>query len=152
MQEEFKHIVRIAGVDIDGNKPLEHALQLVRGMGPTLACIVCDRLGVERTQKLGDLSDARIEELSDMVENAEKYFPSFLLNHRDESQTGKDFHIVGSDHIATQRDDVEFLKRIRCYRGIRHERGLKVRGQKTKNNGRRGIAVGVARQRARGGA
>jgi len=152
MQEEFKHIVRIAGVDIDGAKPLEHALQSVKGIGPTLSCIICDRLGEDRREKLGNLSDATIEKLSDIVENAEKYFPSFLLNHRNESQTGSDFHVVSSDHIATQRDDIEFLKRIRCYRGIRHDRGLKVRGQRTKSNGRKGLSVGVSKQKQRGGA
>lgn len=147
MQEEFKHIVRIAGVDLDGNRPLEHVLQSVKGIGPTLSCVICDRLGVNRREKLGDLSDAVIEKLSDMVENAEKYFPPFLLNHRNESQTGRDFNVVGNDHIATQRDDIEFLRRIRCYRGIRHDRGLKVRGQRTKNNGRGGVAVGVSKQK-----
>jgi small subunit ribosomal protein S13 len=148
MQEEFKHIVRIAGVDIDGNKPLEHALQSVRGVGATLSCAMCDRIGVERTEKLGNLTDGQIEKLSDIVENAENYFPVFILNHRSEMVSGKNFHVVGNDHIATQRDDIEFMRRIRCYRGIRHERGLKVRGQRTKNNGRGGTAVGVVKTRA----
>jgi len=147
MQEEFKHIVRIAGVDIDGNKSLEYALPSIRGVGPTLSCAVCDRVGVKRKEKLGDLTDKKIEEIEEIVENAEKFFPERLLNHRKDLTTGTSFHVVSNDYITALREDIEFLRKIRCYRGIRHEKGLKVRGQKNRNHGRGGLAVGVSRSR-----
>jgi small subunit ribosomal protein S13 len=46
------------------------------------------------------------------------------------------------------RDDINYMKMIRCYRGIRHEKGQKVRGQRTRSNGRTGMAAGVIKKKA----
>ena len=146
-KEEFKHIVRISSVDLDGNKSVEYALQSIRGVGPRLACAVCEALGIDKREKLGSLTDERIGEIAGTIENTETTFPKFFSNHRNDFINGSNYHVVGSDHVTAVRDDIAFLRKIRCYRGIRHEKGLKLRGQRTKNNGRRGLAVGVSRKR-----
>ncbi len=61
--------------------------------------------------------------------------------------TGNDLHIMGTDMELKFREDINLLRKIRSYRGIRHERGLRVRGQRTKSTGRRGMVVGVVRKK-----
>jgi len=54
---------------------------------------------------------------------------------------------VGPDWDVAVQDDINRMKRIRSYKGIRHEKGKKVRGQRTRSNGRKGLAVGVIKKR-----
>jgi small subunit ribosomal protein S13 len=61
--------------------------------------------------------------------------------------TGKDVHVVGSKLAISLREDVNTLRKIRAYRGIRHESGLPVRGQRTKSSFRTGGTLGVRRKR-----
>ena len=81
------------------------------------------------------------------LENIEKKLPDWMLNRRKDLFTGEDLHILGAELPLRIREDINFLRKIRCYRGIRHERGLKVRGQRTRSTGRKGPAVGVIRKR-----
>ncbi len=53
---------------------------------------------------------------------------------------------------STERDDINLMKMIRCYKGIRHEQGQKVRGQRTRSNGRTGMTMGVIRKKDEPGA
>jgi small subunit ribosomal protein S13 len=61
--------------------------------------------------------------------------------------SGVSKHLYGSDLALAKEDDVNLMKKMRCYRGIRHENGLKVRGQNTKSTGRFGKIVGVSKRR-----
>jgi small subunit ribosomal protein S13 len=54
---------------------------------------------------------------------------------------------MGTDLVLTQREEMDIIRKTRSYRGIRHERGLRVRGQKTRSTGRRGATVGVSRKK-----
>ena len=55
-------------------------------------------------------------------------------------------HLLGNDLDILQGDDINRMKMMRCYRGIRHETHHKVRGQRTRSNGRKGLACGVQRK------
>ena len=81
------------------------------------------------------------------VNSVEKRLPWWMLNRRKDLISGEDKHIMGSDLVLKLRDDINLLRKIRSYRGIRHERGLRVRGQRTKSTGRRGMVVGVMRKK-----
>jgi small subunit ribosomal protein S13 len=61
-------------------------------------------------------------------------------------------HIVGVDLEVRRKDDINLMKMIRSYKGVRHEEGQKVRGQRTRSNGRTGLTLGVMRQRLLQGA
>jgi len=61
--------------------------------------------------------------------------------------TGKSMHVCGSDLTMQYMEDISSMRKIRCYRGIRHERGYKVRGQRTRSTGRTGATVGVVRKK-----
>jgi small subunit ribosomal protein S13 len=70
-----------------------------------------------------------------------------MLNHRKEYETGKNIHLIGTEIDTRLRDEINIMKKIRSYRGIRHERGLPVRGQRTRANNRTGLALGVSKKR-----
>lgn len=146
--EDFKYIVRLANTDIDGEKGVEIALQGVKGVGKRAAEIIVRKAGVPRLEKIGTLDDADIDKLEGLIQSYGEYAPIWALNRQNDYETGEDLHIIGIDLEMTRKDDVNRLKMIRSYRGIRHENGHKVRGQRTRCNGRTGLTLGVSRRRA----
>lgn len=144
---DFKYIVRIADTNLDGNKTVKYALTGIKGVGNRVADNITTFLDIPVNEKIGNLSDEKIEEIKEFVQNLSKHLPPWLLNRRKDVETGKDIHIVSHEIPTMLRDDVNRLKKIRAYRGIRHEVGRKVRGQKTKSNGRTGLTIGVQRRK-----
>jgi len=70
-----------------------------------------------------------------------------MFNHRKDYETGNDIHLTGSEIDMRLRDEINIMKKIRSYRGIRHERGLRARGQRTRSNNRSGLTLGVSKKR-----
>lgn len=147
MEEGFKHIVRIADTDLDGNKSVIHALTGIKGIGLRLSRSIVNHLGIEGTEKLGKLSDEDIERLKKFVEEEIESLPSWMLNRRKDYHTGKDLHLLNKDIDFARMLDIERMIRIKAYRGVRHARGYKVRGQRTRSTGRKGATVGVVRRK-----
>jgi small subunit ribosomal protein S13 len=145
--EGFKYIVRIANTDLDGKKKIIHALTQIKGIGRHMAIFVADACGIERETKCGDLSETQIEKIREVLKNLNKTAPSWMLNHRKDYDTGEDIHLISSEVDLRLRDEINLLKMIRSYKGIRHELGLTVRGQRTRSNNRKGLALGVSRKR-----
>lgn len=146
-KEDFKYIVRLANTDLDGNKGTVIALQSIRGVGKRVAEIVAKRAGIDRLEKIGSLPDEKIEELGKVLQAYSEYVPGWAANRQNDSETGVDMHLLGVDIDLYRKDDINRMKMIRCYKGIRHEQGQKVRGQRTRSNGRTGLTMGVSRQR-----
>ena len=144
---DFKYIVRFSNTDVDGEKNVVYGLTGIKGIGVHMATLIADETGVNRYTKIGDLTDAQIEKLQEIIDNANKNAPGWMLNHRKDYETGNDIHLVGSDIDMQLRDEINIMKKIRSYRGIRHERGLTVRGQRTRANSRKGLALGVSKKR-----
>jgi small subunit ribosomal protein S13 len=69
------------------------------------------------------------------------------MNRQKDYDTGADVHVTSTEVQMTRRDDINRLKKARAYKGIRHERGHKVRGQRLKSNGRTGLVLGVTRKK-----
>ena len=145
--EELKHLVRIMNTDLPGSQPVQFALTAISGVGRRTARIITDSTGIDPTATIGYLSDEDIDKLDEAVNNFEGNVPSWMLNRRNDPLTGEDKHLLGQDILLTVREDVNTLKKIRAYRGIRHERGLKVRGQRTKSTGRGGATIGVSKKK-----
>ena len=146
-KDDFKYIVRIANTDINGEKTLVRGLTSVKGIGMHLSVLITDITGIDRTIKVGDLTDAQIEKIKETLGKINKQAPRWMLNHRNDYDTGEDIHLIGSDIDMRLRDEINMMKKIRSYKGIRHELGLPVRGQRTRANGRRGLAMGVSKKR-----
>jgi small subunit ribosomal protein S13 len=142
--------VRIFGTDLDGEKNVALALTGIRGIGTMMARGIIHTIGVDPTEKLGNLTDETVAEIENVVKTPQEYnVPAWMLNRRRDYTTGEDLHLVGADLIMSLREDLNRLRKIRSYRGIRHELGLPVRGQKTKSSFRTGRSIGVSRKKAK---
>lgn len=145
--DDFKYIVRIANTDIDGDKKLVHGLTSIKGIGMHLGSLIVKETGIDKNSKMGDLTDAQIEKIQKALDNIVNSAPSWMLNHRKDYETGEDIHLIGPEIDMRLRDEINIMKKIRSYKGIRHERGLTVRGQRTRANNRKGLTLGVSKKR-----
>lgn len=144
----FRYIVRVAGIDIDGNLKVAYGLSKIKGVGVTLAYAICRKLSIDPESRIGNLTENDVKRIEEALTNLKGLnMPSWMYNRRKDFETGKDFHLIGSDLIMAVRKDIELMKKIKSWRGIRHGLGLKVRGQRTRTTGRLGITVGVKRKR-----
>ena len=107
-------MARIAGVNVPDNKHTEIALTSIYGVGRITAKKICAAAGIEVTSKLKDLKEADIEKLREQLNS----------------------FIVEGDLRREVQMNIKRLMDLGCYRGVRHRRGLPVRGQNTKNNAR----------------
>ena len=148
MSKEFKYIVRLHGTSLDGAKPIPYALCDIKGLGIRVARAIVKKVGLDPSLRLGNLSDSEIKRLEDVLENpAARGLPSWLLNRRKDPQTGDDLHLLTSDLTLRVKGDIDLMREIRSWKGDRHAKGLKVRGQRTKTTARKGRSVGVSRRR-----
>ncbi|GAA0655476.1 30S ribosomal protein S13 [Salarchaeum japonicum] len=141
--EELQYFVRIGQTDLDGTKTVERALSELDGLGRRTARIVADNSGVDRSATFGRLDDDEIEAVVESVEGFADEVPDWLTNRRNDFYTGETEHITGNDVELTRNQDVNRMRMIRSYKGVRHERGQKVRGQRTKSTGRTEGTIGV---------
>jgi len=150
MASEFRYIVRVAGVDLPGDKALAYAIADIKGIGVNTAYAVLRKIGYDPHRLLGTLTDEDVEKLSNALRNIEALgLPNWMLNRRKDPVTGVDRHLVTSDLLLTVRSDIETMKKIKSYKGVRHMLGLKVRGQRTRTTGRTGMTLGVKRGAAK---
>ncbi len=136
--KDFKHIIRVLNTDLDGNKPISHALLKIKGVGFMFANAICAVTGIEKGKKTGYLSDKEVERLDSCIKNPSGAgIPIWMLNRRKDYEEGDDKHLLKTDLDFTQSNDVKRLKMIKSYKGLRHAWGLPVRGQRTKSNFRK---------------
>ena len=148
MSREFNYIVRLHGSNLDGTKLLPYALCDLKGVGIRVSKTMIKKLGLDPSLRLGTLSEADVRRLEEILDNpASGGIPNWMLNRRKDLETGKDIHLLGSDLTLRVRDDIDLMKETRSWKGNRHARGLKVRGQRTKTTARKGRSVGVSRSR-----
>ena len=147
MSREFRQILRVSGTNVDGTKKLVYGLTKIRGIGASYATAVVRASELRPEMRMGDLSEAEVQKLEDIMRDPAKYgLPTRLFNRRKGVETGRDLHLIGADLALSVKTDVDFMTDIRTWKGIRHSLGLKVRGQRTRTTGRKGRAVGVAKK------
>ena len=147
----FRELVRVADKDVKGHVPIVQALSLSKGTSHMFANAICVILKIDRQKKVGDFSQDEMDKIENVMRNPIKNgIPAWLCNRRKDRETGEDKHLISSDLDLTKKFDIRFLKKIRTYRGLRHAKGLKVRGQRTKTTGGKGSTLGVARKKKSG--
>ncbi len=157
VKREARQIIRIMSTDLDGAKKIKTTLCNIRGVNYNFSHAVLFAAKIDGERKLGELSEADIEKIESIVKEPQKAgIPAWMLNHQFMYKTGETKHLTGADLMVTLRDELNRLKKIRSYRGVRHEAGLPVRGQRTRTAGRKGVKVGVVRnkelrEKAKGG-
>lgn len=108
-------MARIAGVNIPSTKPVQIALTYVYGIGRTRAREICDKAGLPEGRRVNDMTDGELARVREIVD--------------------REYRVEGD----LRRDVAMSVKRLMdlgCYRGLRHRRGLPVRGQRTHTNAR----------------
>ncbi|MCL6623617.1 MAG: 30S ribosomal protein S13 [Fimbriimonadales bacterium] len=108
-------MARIAGVDLPRNKKVAFALPYIYGIGRSSAVKICEAAGVSPDKKVQELSDQEVARLREVIEN--------------------EYRVEGELRREVQQS-IRRLIEINCYRGLRHRRGLPVRGQRTRSNAR----------------
>ncbi len=151
---DFKHLVRIANTDLDGKKAIVIALKDIRGIGIPLGNAVCQIAKINGMEKTGNLSDADIKRLDELVRTLDKQdLPSWMFNRRRDLETGQNRHVITNDLIFNKDNDIKLMRRIKCYKGVRHSFNAPVRGQRTRSNFRanKGKVMGVKSAGKKGG-
>jgi small subunit ribosomal protein S13 len=108
-------VARIAGVNIPTQKRVVIALQYIHGIGPKFAKDICGKVGVPDERRVNQLTDAEVLQIREAID--------------------RDYMVEGD----LRRDVITNIKRLMdlgCYRGLRHRKGLPVRGQRTHTNAR----------------
>lgn len=147
MSEDYRHIIRIGGSDIDGQESLLQGLTRIVGVGLRFSRALITHLGMDPSQRLGFISDDDIAKMEEIISDPVKAgFPHWYVNRPRDRMSGRMLHLISSDLDFARRNDIDRLRRIKSWRGIRHSLGLKVRGQHTRTTGRGGMAVGVSRK------
>ncbi|MFB6107071.1 MAG: 30S ribosomal protein S13 [Halobacteriaceae archaeon] len=141
--EDIRYFVRIGQTDLDGTKSVERALLGMNGIGSRAARVIAEKAGVDRQATLGRLDDDDIDAIVSLVEGFDEEVPPWMTNRRNDFFSGETTHETGNELSLTRQQDVNRMQMIRSYKGVRHERGQKVRGQRTKSTGRTEGTVGV---------
>ncbi|MBT3404906.1 30S ribosomal protein S13 [archaeon] len=136
-----ERIVRILAKDIEGNMQLYPGLTKVKGISWGISNAICKKLGLDKKEKIGNLSEETINKITEFMKNPN--IPKNILNRQRDFETGEDKHLLGSDLELTKEFDIKRLKKIKCYKGLRHLSGLPMRGQRTKSNFRKNRRKGA---------
>jgi len=142
---EIRHIVRIANSDLEGKRSVQYGLTGIKGISRRTAKIITINAGVDPKAILGYISDAETERLQSSVDSISSILPAWMVNKQNEIMSGEDRHLIGTDVLLGLNEDLNLMKKMRSYKGVRHDRGLRVRGQRSRSTGRRGRTVGVSR-------
>lgn len=118
-------MARIAGVNIPTNKRVVISLRYIYGIGPQNAVTICQQIGIPAERRVNQLTDEEIVKLREVID--------------------RDYRVEG-DLRREVAMNIKRLMDMACYRGLRHRRGLPVRGQRTHTNARtrKGKAVAIA--------
>jgi small subunit ribosomal protein S13 len=141
--EDLRYFVRIGQTDLDGTKSIERSLIEMNGIGRRTARIIADKAGIDRRETFGRLEDDEIDTIVELVEEYSDEVPEWLTNRQRDFFSGETTHKVGNDLQMKRRHDINRMKMINSYKGVRHKRGQKVRGQRTKSTGRTEGTIGV---------
>ncbi|MEZ5899790.1 MAG: 30S ribosomal protein S13 [Hyphomicrobium sp.] len=118
-------MARIAGVNIPTNKRVLIALRYIHGIGPKFASEICAKVGIPAERRVNELTDAEVLQIREAID--------------------RDYTVEGDLRREVQMN-IKRLMDLGCYRGLRHRKGLPVRGQRTHTNARtrKGKAVAIA--------
>jgi small subunit ribosomal protein S13 len=118
-------VARIAGVNIPTNKRVHIALRYIHGIGPVNAVEICNKVGIAESRRVNQLSESEVIQIREIID--------------------REF-IVEGDLRREVSMNIKRLTDLGCYRGLRHRKGLPVRGQRTHTNARtrKGPAKAIA--------
>ena len=147
LSDDFSYIVRLRNTDLDGLKRLSTALTSINGIGSRTSTTICRLSGLSPNQLTGNLTLEEQELLRKTIEDYAMNAPLWMLNRQWDKESGEELHLFGQDLELTHKEDINKLRSIKTYRGIRHANRQKVRGQRGRSNGRGGLTLGVKKKK-----
>ncbi len=145
---QFRHLVRISNTDLKGDTAVRNALTKINGVSHRIASAILRAVNVDEYKLLGFVTEDEREKIEEaLYDPLTAGLPNWMMNRQRDPETGESNLILGSALLLQKKTDVDRMMRKRSWRGIRHSRGLKVRGQRTKATGRRSGALGVSRKK-----
>ena len=138
-------IIRLVENNLDGGRPVKVVIRSIPGVGFMFSNAVSIVTGLG-DRKLESLSPEELKQLADAIQKPQ--LPPWMLNRRRDPRDGKTKHLVASALDFARKTDINEMKKLKTYKGVRHSHNLPVRGQRTRSSFRKGATVGVMRKKA----
>ena len=151
-EKRLMNVIRLGETNLDGNKKVSHAMMDIKGISFAMSKVISDISGLG-SKRISELSDHELHKIEEIIASPEKHgVPSWMFNRRKEPERGMTRHLTTSQLDLTHKNDIDRMKKVRSYRGVRHMLGQPVRGQRTRSSFRGGSSVGVVRAKGKPGA
>ena len=135
---------------VDGNAKIEYGLTQVRGVGRRFSQAIVRVAKLNPNLRIGAIPEKELNRIEEIILDPVKNgVPNWMVNRKKDLRTGEDLHIIGNRLDISLKRDIDRMKKIKSYKGVRHHQKLKVRGQRTRSTGRHGLVVGVMRRKKR---
>ena len=134
-RQQLVSLIRIHSTDIPGENNLYSGLARIKGISFTMSNAICHILSIKRNKKIKDLTKDEIKKIEEVIKNPQ--IPDYLKNRRSDFESGESKHLSTAELDLQKEFDIKRFKKIRSYKGMRHARGLPVRGQRTRSHFRR---------------
>lgn len=145
--EPSEVLIRIFSYDIPGSRNIYSALTRIKGISWSISNAVCNSLNLDKTRKISSFTKDEIRNIEEAIKKLK--VPDFLKNRRNDPETGETGHFYSTDLEMKKDFDIKRLKKIKSYKGLRHQYKLPVRGQRTRSHFRsKGRAVGGVLKKA----
>ena len=143
-ESEYEHkLIRILSTDIPGDLKLYVGLTKIKGISWAMSNATCMELGFDKTKKIGALTEQEIEKISNFIKKPK--LPNMIFNRKFDAETGENRYIIGTELELQKEFDIKKLKKMKSYRGLRHQHGQPSRGQRTKahfrSNRKKGVGI-----------
>ena len=136
IQEQSNEVlVRILGYDVPGSRNIYTGLTKIKGVSWSISNAVCVKMKIPRSKKISELTKDEIKEIEVFIRKPQ--IAPFLMNRRNDIESGETKHYAGTDLDMKKDFDIRRMKKIKSYKGIRHTMGQPVRGQKTRSHFRK---------------
>ncbi|CAM4695398.1 small ribosomal subunit protein uS13 [Lepidochelys kempii] len=146
--EKFQRILRVLNTNIDGRWKIAFAITTIKGVGRRYAHVVLRKADIGLTKRAGELTDDEVESVITIMQNPHQYkIPDWFLNRQKDVKDSKYSQVLANGLDSKLREDLEWLKKIKVHRGLRHFWGLRVWGQHTKMTRRRARTVSVSKKK-----
>jgi small subunit ribosomal protein S13 len=143
-------LIRVFSTDVPGNLKVYHGLTKVKGISWAMSNAICNSINLDKNKKMQELTEKDLEMITNFIKSPK--MPDWLLNRRNDEETGETKHLITSDLDMAKEFDIRKMKKMKSYKGWRHAMGQPVRGQRTKSHFRKGGAMGVQKSKAKPGA
>jgi small subunit ribosomal protein S13 len=133
---------------VDGNAKVEYGLTQIKGVGRRFSQAIVRVAKINPNIRIGAIPEKDLQRIEEIILDPIKNgVPNWMVNRKKDLRTGEDLHIIGNRLDITFKRDIDRMKKIKSYKGVRHHLRLKVRGQRTRSTGRHGLVVGVMRRK-----